>query len=273
MKQNIKPSIFIIIILILASFSFYPRTPHAQMVNWYVMDGGWCDLVHVPLPVQKPKPVLAPKTIKKEIQVSQQEVKQQSQTIASSAISSEEGFKLLFNGKNLDGWIIQGMEKAGPKIEEGGVLKVGGWDYWAVITKDQFSNFILRFDVKFDKKGNTGIIIHTPKKEVYKSSFEIQLADDEGKNNQKKWPGAIFGKVAPIKNAFKPIGEWNNIEIKYIAPHIWVVANGVTVQNNLDITKIDGLKHKLTKGGIALQRNDYKKAAYYKNIRIKRLAD
>ncbi len=83
----------------------------------------------------------------------------------------------------------------------------------------------------------------------------------------------IFGKVAPITNAFKPIGQWNNIEIKYIEPNLWVGANGVTVQNQVDITKIDGLKHKLTNGGIALQRNDYKKAAYYKNIRIKRLPD
>ena len=187
------------------------------------------------------------------------------------AADSEEGFVKIFNGENLDGWIIQGMEKAGPKVEDGGVLKVGGWDYWAVITKKDYKNFVLRFDVMFDKKGNSGILFHTPKKEIYKSCFEIQMADDEGKKDEKKLPGSIFGKVAPTKNAFKAIGEWNGVEIKYDAPKLWVTVNGEVVQDGVDISKIDGLKHKLEKGGIALQRNDYKKAAYYKNIRIKEL--
>jgi len=190
---------------------------------------------------------------------------------AMPVFAAEEGFNQIFNGKNLDGWIIQGMEKAAPKVQEGGVLKVGGWDYWAVITKKEYANFILRFDVKFDKKGNTGIMIHTPKKEVYKSSFEIQLADDEGKKNEKKWPGAIFGKVAPSKKAFKAIGEWNSVEIKYADPKVWVTVNGEVVQDGVDVSAIKGLKHKLKKGGIALQRNDYKKSAYFKNIRIKDL--
>lgn len=187
------------------------------------------------------------------------------------AADSEEGFETIFNGKDLDGWIIQGMEKAAPKIEEGGILKVGGWDYWAVITKKEYKNFILRFDVMFEPKGNSGILIHTPKKEVYKSSFEIQLADDEGKKEENKWPGAIFGHVAPTKNAFKPIGEWNSVEIKYDAPKIWVTVNGEVVQDGVDTSKIEGLKHKLEKGGIAIQRNDFKKAAFFKNIRIKEL--
>jgi len=191
--------------------------------------------------------------------------------LESPAQEVEEGFKLLFNGKNLDGWLIQGLEKAGPKVQEGGILEVGGWDYWAVITKEDFQDFILRFDVKLDPKGNSGILFHTPKKEIYKSCFEIQLADDTGVNEQEKISGAIFGKVAPLKNAMKPVGEWNSVEIKVEGPKLWVTINGEVVQDGVDYTKIEGLKHKLNKGGIAIQRNDYKKAAYFKNIRVKPL--
>jgi len=43
------------------------------------------------------------------------------------------------------------------------------------------------------------------------------------------------------------------------------------VQDGVDYTQIEGLKHKFEKGGIAIQRNDYKKAAYFKNIRVKAL--
>lgn len=187
---------------------------------------------------------------------------------------TEEGFVSLFNGKNLDGWVIQGQEKAGPTIEDG-VMIVGGWDYWAVITKEEFHNFILRFDAKWEKSGNSGILIHTPKKEIYKHSFEIQVADNEDHKPKKKAPeqrtGAIFGKVPPLKDAVKDIDEWNSFEIRYEEPKLWVTINGEVVQDGVDISKIEDLKHKFPKGSIAIQRNDYKKPVHFKNIRIKKL--
>lgn len=184
--------------------------------------------------------------------------------------ADEEGFTPLFNGENLDGWVVQGLEKAGPKVKEG-AMEVGGWDYWAVITKEDFGNFILRFDYKVDAKGNSGILLHTDKKQVFKTAPEVQIADDAGEAASPKTTGAIFGHVAPTKNANKPAGEWNTMEIKYEAPKIWVTVNGELVQDGVDLSKIEGIKHKNQKGGIAIQRNDYKKAVSYKNIRVKKL--
>jgi len=225
----------------------------AAAAEWAVEDGGWCHLVRVPLPA-----------------AAQETGSGSTEPVVSE---HEEDFETLFNGKNLEGWIIQGLEKAGPKILEEGVLAVGGWDYWAVITQRDFKNFILRFDVKFETNGNSGILIHTPKKEVFQSSFEIQLAADYGEVVTDKTTGAIFGKVAPSRNATKPVGEWNSVEIKVDGPKLWVVINGETVQDGVDYTKIEGLKHKLEKGGIAIQRNDYKKTVFFRNIRIKSLPD
>jgi len=240
MKKNVS-------LLMILSLTVLPLTIQADFVQWGVRDGGWCTLVDLPIPFPSP----------------QNEV----------TSSETEGFVFLFNGVDLTGWIIQGMEKAGPKVIEGGVLAVGGWDYWGVITKAGFKNFILRFDTKFDPRGNSGILIHTTKKEVFKSAFEIQLAADYGKEPSKKTTGAIYGKVAPSKNATQPIGEWNSVEIKYAEPKLWVTINGITVQDGIDITQIQGLKHKLKSGSITIQRNDYRKAVYFKNIRIKRLPD
>jgi len=169
----------------------------------------------------------------------------------SVAGAAEEGFETIFNGKNLDGWAIQGL-------------------YWALITKKDYQNFVLRFDFKVAKKGNSGILIHTPKKEVYKSSFEIQVSDDTDEEPIKS-VGAIYGLVAPAKKAAKAVGEWNSMEIKMQDNKISVIVNGELVQDNVDLTSIDGLKHKFEKGGIAIQRNDYKKAVYFKNIRVKEL--
>lgn len=191
------------------------------------------------------------------------------------AAESEEGFVSLFNGENLEGWTIQGLEKAGPKVQDG-VMVVGGWDYWAVMTKDEYENFILRFDVKFDPKGNSGILLHTDKKEPFKTAPEIQLRSvEEGEADAKDQSGAIFDntglKVPQSKNVTKPTGEWNSVEIKYESPKLTVVINGETVQDGVDLSAIEGLKHKNEKGHLAIQRNDYKKAAYFKNIRIKSL--
>lgn len=277
---------------VLFLFVLSPIGVSSQIVKWKVVDGGWCDLVYVPIPPASHIPRLSSSPIEpppsstinlvqnnNSILINNQTVNQTNLSViaqntksSNASDDNEEGFESLFNGENLDGWIIQGLEKAGPKIENG-VMKMTGWDYWAAITKEEFKNFILRFEVMFDPKGNSGVLIHTPKNEVFKSSFEIQMADDEGKPDSKKWPGAIVGFTPPLKNAFKPIGEWNTVEIKYIEPQIWVTVNGEIVQDGVDSAQIAGLLHKLNRGSIALQRNDLKKAAYYRNLRVKRLPE
>jgi hypothetical protein len=194
--------------------------------------------------------------------------------VAGAAVAQEEGFEAIFNGKNLDGWAIQGLEKAGPKVQEDGVLAVDGWDYWAVITKKQYGDFILRFDCKFDAKGNSGIILTTAVKEAFKKElFEIQLAADPGEVD-KKTTGALFTPKGAFqsadKNPTKAIGEWNSVEVKYQGKKLTLVINGETVYDNLDLTQFEDLKL-ADKFHIGIQRNDYKKAAYFKNIRVKEL--
>lgn len=173
------------------------------------------------------------------------------------------------------GWIIQGLENTGPKLIEHGILKVGGWDYWAVISKKEFRDFILRFDVKFDSRGNSGILIHTPSNSIYKdeSRIEIQLesGDDKKIKTDVSRMGAIERIKAPLAYPAKPIGEWNKVEIAFITQKIWVIINGVIVQEAVNIMDYPHLHDHPLQGHIAIQRNDFKKAVYFKNIRIKRL--
>ena len=128
--------------------------------------------------------------------------------------------------------------------------------------------------MKFDPKGNSGILLHTDPKAVFKNAPEIQLAFEESDEVDKNTPGAIFDKSGlkklPAKNAAKPAGEWNEVEIKVDDAKVWVTINGEVVQDGVDLSAMD-LIHKNEKGHIAIQRNDYKKAAYFRNIRIKTL--
>lgn len=178
----------------------------------------------------------------------------------------EDGFTSLFNGKNLEGWIIQGFEKAQPKIREG-IMEVTGWDYWAVISQKEFSNFVLNFEFKLEKKGNSGLIIHAPKKEIYKDKkflVEIQLIDDEFQQARNKprteFTGAIFGKVPPLKPV--ELKEWNQAKIKCADSKVWVMINGTLLQNGTPVQSRG-------KGRIAFQRDENMKGALFRNIIIK----
>ncbi|MDP8244094.1 MAG: DUF1080 domain-containing protein [Candidatus Hinthialibacter antarcticus] len=197
---------------------------------------------------------------------------------AESVTGGEEGFEPLFDEFNTThpgGWIIQGLEKAGPKIEPGGVLKVGGWDYWAVISKKSFSNFILRFDARFDPKGNSGVLIHTPNKDIFKRKdrVEIQLDAKFGEPLTNKSNGAIERYAKPLSDPRGPIGSWDAYEIRYQDGRVWVKVNGVVIQDGVNLYNIEALTGRSDAGHIAIQRNDYKKSVYFKNLRIKRLPD
>lgn len=189
---------------------------------------------------------------------------------------SEADFEPLFEAytqEHPQGWIVQGLEKAGPTILNEGVLKIGGWDYWAVISQKEYGDFVLRFDVKFDSRGNSGVLIHTPKEHIYKNvnRLEIQLeaGDDPKISDLRSKFGAIERIKAPQAFPVKPLGEWNTVEIVYMQHRLWVKINDVIAQEGVDIRQYEELRDHPQWGSIALQRNDIKKPVYFKNIRIK----
>lgn len=181
----------------------------------------------------------------------------------------------LFDGESLDGWVIQGMENAGPRIREEGILEVGGWDYWAVITEEEFGNFILRLEFRVSPRGNSGVLIHTPRQEVFRHAIEIQIADDDDKTNQssKKKTGAFVDLLPPEHEAGIRAGTWYTMELIYQAPHLWVSVDNTVLQNGVNLEKLDTEERTRDKGSIALQRNDYKKRVFFRNLRIRSLPE
>ena len=195
-----------------------------------------------------------------------------------TAVAGDEGFEPLFdeyNATHPGGWIIQGLEKAGPQIEPGGVLNVGGWDYWAVISKKTFSNFVLRFEARFVPKGNSGILIHTPNKEIFKHKdrVEIQLEAKFDRPLTNKSNGAVERYFVPLSDPRGPIGSWDAYEIQYQNGRVWVKVNGAVIQDGVNLESVEALKGRKDAGHIAIQRNDFKKSVYFKNLRVKRLPD
>ncbi len=189
-----------------------------------------------------------------------------------------DGFRQLFNGKDLTGW------KGKWPIEDGAMAwKKGVGDVW---TEEQFGDFVLDLEYKLAKGTNSGIFIRTgdPKDNV-QTGIEIQVFDSAGQSPSKYSCGAVYDCLAPAKQADKPAGEWNRMIIAANKNKIQVVLNGEQIID-MDLDKWtqpsmnpDGAKNKFKKavkdfpreGYIGFQ--DHGGAVWYRNVRIKKLGD
>ena len=120
-----------------------------------------------------------------------------------------------------------------------------------------------------------------PGKDVGFNGIEIAIDDTPGAGYHDTV--AIYDLVKPAKNAMKPVGEWNHIEITVNRSRIEIVLNGerVTVADLSQFTepnkRPDGSTHKFDvaykdhpqRGYIGLQ--DHGSPCWFKNIKLKPL--
>lgn len=180
-----------------------------------------------------------------------------------------EGFVALFDGKTTNGWRPASARGGGFKVTGGGTLArvPGGGD---MITVKRFGDFVLRFEFMIEKNGNSGVQVRCPRSNrSSKVGFEVQILGDYGRPPTPDTTGAIYNVLAPAKNAGKPAGEWNAMEITCDGPKVRVVLNGETVQD-VNFDDHDELRHRLRDGFIRL--TDHGAKVEYRNIRIKELA-
>lgn len=152
-------------------------------------------------------------------------------TAAARAADPPAGFVALFDGKTLAGW--QGATD-GYKVLEGEIRStpgVGG----NLLTSDEFSDFVLRFEFKLTPGANNGLAIRTPAKgNAAFDGMELQILDDghEKYRTIEPWQahGSIYGVVAAERGTcLKPAGEWNSEEVTVDGTKIKVAVNGKTI--------------------------------------------
>ena len=129
-----------------------------------------------------------------------------------TAEEKNEGYVLLFDGKDLKGWHRTAEGFGGWKAEDGAIcLTKGGGMLWA---DGQYDNFVLKVDFRMSKGCNSGVFLRTgDSKDPVQTGIEIQVYDDAGKQPSKHSCGAIYDLVAPSKVVTRPAGEWNSFVI------------------------------------------------------------
>jgi hypothetical protein len=197
----------------------------------------------------------------------------------------ESGYTVLFNGKNLDGWIYgrrgAGENKSGQGYQVAdGILFCTRADGGNLFTAKEYADFSFRFEFKLEPNANNGIGIRAPLEgDAAYVGMEIQVLDDTGPAYANLQPaqyhGSIYDVVPAKRGALKPAGEWNSEEIIAKGRQITVKLNGVTIVDaNLDAVTDEAVLHKhpglrRVKGHIGFLGHGAR--VEFRNIRIKEL--
>ncbi|MBI5689371.1 MAG: DUF1080 domain-containing protein [Verrucomicrobia bacterium] len=192
-----------------------------------------------------------------------------------SAAEKSAGWKLLFDGKSIDGW--KASENPGVFTVQNGELVVFGKRshlfYTGPVSGANFKNFELSLDIKTFPKANSGVYIHTAYQETGwpDKGYEIQVNNTH--KDEKKGAGLYAIKdnfTAPAKD-----GEWYTMVIKVEGKRIQTFVNGKQIVDFTEPTpaapppKMAG--RKLSSGTIAIQGHDPESKVLYRNIKIRQL--
>lgn len=214
-----------------------------------------------------------------------------------SAAERKAGWKLLFDGKTLDGWRNYGAETIGSawKIVDGqihldpseidGWQTVGGGD---IITKAQYENYELALDWKVAPGGNSGLIYGVIEGADYPYTWhtgtEYQLLDNPAHPDgviKTHRAGDLYDFIASEFVAVNAGGEWNRTRLVVNQGKVQHWLNGYKVveydrnspqwQEMIANSKFKDMPGfaKSARGHIALQ--DHSDRVWFKNIRIREL--
>jgi hypothetical protein len=144
----------------------------------------------------------------------------------------QQGFKLLFDGTNLDNWV---GNKAGYLLQDGAIVvnpqSTSGGNLY---TKEEYSDFEYRFEFQLTPGANNGLGIRAPLEgDAAYVGMELQILDSEAdiyKNLQSyQYHGSIYGVVPARRGYLRPIGEWNEEVVVVKGTRVKVILNGETI--------------------------------------------
>ncbi len=138
----------------------------------------------------------------------------------------------LFNGTNLDGWEPVEPDAFNGWHADSGILintqtEEPGQPHRSFAnlrTVAEFEDFSLHAEVRVAQNGNSGIYI--------RGTDEVQVCDSYGKPLDAHNMGAVYSRITPTAAAEKPAGEWQTVDILYVARHATVVLNGIKIIDN-----------------------------------------
>ncbi|QDU80425.1 hypothetical protein Pla110_21550 [Polystyrenella longa] len=190
------------------------------------------------------------------------------------AEEKEEGWISLFNGKDLSGWKVS---ENGTWTVADGMIKAHG-DRTHLFTDQEFKNFEFKAEVMTTPGSNSGIYFHTKYCETWPTEgYETQVNVTHGDPVK---TGSLYNVIKLFDTPAEDNKWWTQT----------IIVNGDTVTVKVDDKVLytyvepagttgeykagDVIGHrKISQGSFALQQHDPKSVTYFRNIRVKPLAD
>ncbi len=205
----------------------------------------------------------------------------------------KQGWQLLFDGQTTDGWHSFNKPALGSSWSaddgtlhfKGKQARENGGD---AVTAKEYGDFHLKLEWKISPNGNSGIMFLVKEDPKYRYAYytgpEMQVLDNNGHPDAKiktHRAGDLYDMITSIPENVKPVGEWNQVEIKLEKGKLQFWQNGVNVVSTdlwteewnqmVANSKFKGLEDfaKFKTGRIVLQ--DHGDDVWFKNVKIREL--
>ena len=182
--------------------------------------------------------------------------------------ASDDGFRPLFNGKDLTGWHLRNPKGHNSWSVQDGVLKntVNQGEHGTdLVTDSNFRNFIVKYEYMVPDGSNSGFYL--------RGRHELQiLGDYKSGKATKNGNGAIYNFKAPDVFASKPAGEWQTAEATIVDQKITVTLNGKKIHDNVECKVATGseIDRNIGEPGPIFLQGDHGTVSF-RNIMIKEL--
>lgn len=204
--------------------------------------------------------------------------------MALPARAADDGWKQLFNGKDLTGW--KHVDKGSMTVENGMIRGHGGMGllYW---TGGKISNCQLRVVYKMrDHNDNSGVYVRIPiePREAWMPvnyGYEVQIDNEPEKGNEDDThaTGCLYSLNKALARPGKPGPEWNTMEITLDGDHTVVTVNGVKVTDYREGEPVPPKKlwfepergRRPTAGWFGLQNHSDHDIVYFKQVELRQL--
>jgi len=202
-----------------------------------------------------------------------------------------EGFKALFNGRDLDGWkglvgnpktraamskqeLAAAQKKADRRAEKhwevvDGVLVFDGKGQSLCTAKD-YGDFEMLVDWKIKAAGDSGIYLRgAPQVQIWDTDHEPFFKNGADKGSGSLWNNQTHPRF-PLTKADHPVGEWNTFRIRMIGEKVSIWLNDKLVVDDTVMENYwDREKPIYSSGQIELQ--NHGNTLFFRNIFVKEL--
>ena len=156
----------------------------------------------------------------------------------------KEGYKILFDGTSMHEWTGNLVDYT---IESGCISLTPSRSFGGnLYTKNEYGDFVFRFEFQLTPAANNGLGIRTPMEgDAAYVGMELQILDSEhpvySQLEEYQYHGSVYGIIPAKRGYLKPTGEWNYQEVVAKGNHIKVTLNGTVI--------LDGDIKEATKNG------------------------